>query len=61
MYRILFVGAVLVVAVPMLSLADGPDSGAEPPDFGVRVPPPPPAADETASGWIFLSYPQARY
>ncbi len=57
MYRKLLIGAMFVVAVPMLSLADGPDSGAIPPDYGPYSRPPAPLAGEAASGWIFLSHP----
>jgi hypothetical protein len=58
MYRKVFIGAVLVVALPMLSLADEPASGELPPDYGPPIsPPPPPPEGKPASGWIFLSHP----
>ena len=57
MYRKLLLGVLLVVGVPLLSLADGPDSGAIPPDYGPFQAPSPPPAGKPASGWIFLSHP----
>ena len=57
MYRKLFIGVVFVVGVPMLSLADGPDSGEIRPDYGPFSPPPPPPDGKPARGWIFLTHP----
>ncbi len=57
MYRKLLIAAMLVAAVPMLALADGPDSGEIRPDYGPLSAPPPPPEGKPASGWIFLTHP----
>lgn len=54
--RSLIIG-VLVMGFPMLSFAEGPPTGALPPDYGVYSRPPAPPAEEAASGWIFMSHP----
>jgi hypothetical protein len=54
--RRLIIG-MFVMGVPMLSLAEGPPTGALPPDYGVYSRPPAPPAGEAASGWIFMSHP----
>ena len=61
MCRAVLIAALLVMGNPLASFADGPDSGARPPDFGLWEVPPAPAAGEAASGWIFLSHPHARF
>ncbi len=57
MFRKLFIGAMFVLGVPLLSLADDPESGELPPDYGPYSRPPAPAAGEASSGWIFFSHP----
>jgi hypothetical protein len=54
--RRLIIG-MFVLGVPMLALAEGPPTGALPPDYGVISRPPAPPAGEAARGWIFMSCP----
>lgn len=61
MYRALLFAALVVMGNTLVSFADGPDTGARPPDFGLWEVPPAPAVGEAASGWIFLSHPHARF